>query len=29
MEDKRLSCRAWTREHGEDAPEINDWKWTY
>jgi len=18
-----------TREHGEDAPEINDWKWAY
>ena len=29
MEDKRLSCRAWTREFGEDAPEINDWKWPY
>jgi xylulose-5-phosphate/fructose-6-phosphate phosphoketolase len=29
MEDKRLSCRAWTREYGEDAPEITDWKWPY
>jgi xylulose-5-phosphate/fructose-6-phosphate phosphoketolase len=29
MEDKRLSCRAYTREYGEDAPEINDWKWPY
>ncbi len=29
MEDKRLSCRAYTRSHGEDAPEINDWKWPY
>ena len=29
MEDKRLSCRAYTREFGEDAPEINDWKWPY
>ncbi len=29
MEDKRLSCRAWTREYGEDAPEINGWKWPY
>ena len=27
MEDKRIACRAYTREHGEDAPEINDWKW--
>ena len=24
MEDKRISCRAYTREHGEDAPEITD-----
>jgi xylulose-5-phosphate/fructose-6-phosphate phosphoketolase len=29
MMDKRLTCRAYTREHGEDAPEINDWKWPY
>jgi xylulose-5-phosphate/fructose-6-phosphate phosphoketolase len=29
MADKRLSCRAYTREHGEDAPEIEDWKWPY
>jgi xylulose-5-phosphate/fructose-6-phosphate phosphoketolase len=29
MADKRLTCRAYTREHGEDAPEINDWKWPY
>ena len=28
MEDKRIACRAYTREHGEDAPEIMDWKWT-
>jgi xylulose-5-phosphate/fructose-6-phosphate phosphoketolase len=27
MADKRISCRAFTREHGEDAPEIRDWKW--
>jgi xylulose-5-phosphate/fructose-6-phosphate phosphoketolase len=27
MEDKRISCRAYTREAGEDAPEIRDWKW--
>jgi len=29
MADKRLTCRAYTRSHGEDAPEINDWKWPY
>jgi xylulose-5-phosphate/fructose-6-phosphate phosphoketolase len=27
MEDKRLAARAYTREHGEDAPEIQDWTW--
>jgi xylulose-5-phosphate/fructose-6-phosphate phosphoketolase len=29
MMDKRISCRAYTREYGEDAPEIRDWQWTY
>jgi xylulose-5-phosphate/fructose-6-phosphate phosphoketolase len=29
MTDKRLSCRAYTREQGEDAPEIIGWKWPY
>jgi xylulose-5-phosphate/fructose-6-phosphate phosphoketolase len=29
MTDKRLSCRAYTCEQGEDAPEITDWKWPY
>ncbi|WP_433323480.1 phosphoketolase family protein [Spirillospora sp. CA-294931] len=29
MADKRLSLRAHTREHGEDAPEIRDWTWPY
>jgi xylulose-5-phosphate/fructose-6-phosphate phosphoketolase len=28
MADKRISCRAYTREHGEDAPEITDWAWS-
>jgi xylulose-5-phosphate/fructose-6-phosphate phosphoketolase len=28
MMDKRIACRAYTRENGEDAPEIRDWKWT-
>jgi xylulose-5-phosphate/fructose-6-phosphate phosphoketolase len=27
MTDKRIACRAYTREFGEDAPEIRDWKW--
>jgi xylulose-5-phosphate/fructose-6-phosphate phosphoketolase len=27
MTDKRITCRAYTREFGEDAPEIRDWKW--
>jgi len=27
MEDARLRARMWTREHGEDAPEIRDWTW--
>jgi xylulose-5-phosphate/fructose-6-phosphate phosphoketolase len=28
MADKRIACRAYTREYGEDAPEIRDWTWT-
>jgi xylulose-5-phosphate/fructose-6-phosphate phosphoketolase len=28
MEDERLRCRAWTREHGEDDPAISSWTWT-
>jgi len=27
MSDRRFACRAWTREHGEDHPEIRDWTW--
>jgi xylulose-5-phosphate/fructose-6-phosphate phosphoketolase len=27
MVDKRISSRAYTREQGEDAPEITGWKW--
>ncbi len=27
MQDRRLEARAYTREHGEDAPEISDWAW--
>jgi xylulose-5-phosphate/fructose-6-phosphate phosphoketolase len=29
MVDKRITCRAYTREEGQDAPEIRDWKWSY
>jgi xylulose-5-phosphate/fructose-6-phosphate phosphoketolase len=27
MQARRLACRAYTREHGEDAPEITQWAW--
>ncbi len=27
MEDQRMGARAYTREHGEDSPEIRDWSW--
>jgi xylulose-5-phosphate/fructose-6-phosphate phosphoketolase len=27
MQDRRLACRAYTRAHGEDAPEITEWSW--
>jgi xylulose-5-phosphate/fructose-6-phosphate phosphoketolase len=27
MVDSRLRARAWTREHGEDQPEIREWTW--
>ncbi|HET6944513.1 MAG TPA: phosphoketolase family protein, partial [Gaiellaceae bacterium] len=29
MEDQRLKARAYTREYGEDAPEIRGWTWPY
>ncbi len=28
MEDARLRARAYTREHGEDIPEVAEWAWT-
>jgi xylulose-5-phosphate/fructose-6-phosphate phosphoketolase len=27
MADKRITSRAYTREFGEDAPEITNWTW--
>jgi xylulose-5-phosphate/fructose-6-phosphate phosphoketolase len=27
MADMRTRHRAWTREHGEDLPEVQDWRW--
>ena len=27
--DERLRARAYTREHGEDVPEISGWSWPY
>jgi xylulose-5-phosphate/fructose-6-phosphate phosphoketolase len=27
MVDERLRCRRYTREHGEDAPDVADWVW--
>jgi xylulose-5-phosphate/fructose-6-phosphate phosphoketolase len=29
MVDKRITSRAYTREEGQDAPEISEWKWPY
>jgi len=29
MSDRRLRARAYTREHGEDEPDIRDWVWPY
>jgi xylulose-5-phosphate/fructose-6-phosphate phosphoketolase len=29
MLDERLRCRAWTREYGEDHPDVRDWTWPY
>jgi xylulose-5-phosphate/fructose-6-phosphate phosphoketolase len=27
MEDRRLAARAYTRDWGEDAPDIRGWTW--
>jgi xylulose-5-phosphate/fructose-6-phosphate phosphoketolase len=29
MADRRLRARAWTRDHGDDDPEISGWTWPY
>jgi xylulose-5-phosphate/fructose-6-phosphate phosphoketolase len=29
MVDKRISARAYTRQEGEDLPEVSDWRWPY
>jgi xylulose-5-phosphate/fructose-6-phosphate phosphoketolase len=29
MTDRRLEARAYTREHGEDLPEIREWVWPF
>jgi xylulose-5-phosphate/fructose-6-phosphate phosphoketolase len=29
LADERLRLRAWTREHGEDHPDVADWTWPY
>jgi xylulose-5-phosphate/fructose-6-phosphate phosphoketolase len=29
LADRRMECRAYTREAGEDPPEIRDWTWPY
>jgi xylulose-5-phosphate/fructose-6-phosphate phosphoketolase len=29
MQDERLRCRAWTREQGEDHPDVSGWTWPY
>jgi xylulose-5-phosphate/fructose-6-phosphate phosphoketolase len=29
MSDARTAARAWTRQHGEDRPDVTDWTWPY
>jgi xylulose-5-phosphate/fructose-6-phosphate phosphoketolase len=29
MIDRRLEARAWTRQHGDDHPDVRDWTWPH
>jgi len=29
MSDMRVKARAWTREYGEDLPEVTNWTWPH
>ena len=29
MEERRLAARAYTREHGDDVPDVRDWTWPH
>jgi xylulose-5-phosphate/fructose-6-phosphate phosphoketolase len=29
MVDMRIRCRAWTREYGEDNPDVSSWTWPF
>jgi xylulose-5-phosphate/fructose-6-phosphate phosphoketolase len=29
MGDARVRARVWTREHGDDHPDIRDWAWPF
>ena len=29
MVDNRLRSRQYTRDHGQDVPEVSDWTWPY
>jgi xylulose-5-phosphate/fructose-6-phosphate phosphoketolase len=29
MRDQQALARAWTREHGEDLPEVAGWTWPH
>jgi xylulose-5-phosphate/fructose-6-phosphate phosphoketolase len=29
MVDRRVRARAYTREHGDDDPEVRDWVWPH
>ena len=29
MQDMRIRCRVWTREYGEDYPDVRNWTWPF